>query len=89
MKVIHSNKQKSNLAFLYNKGILDKARNAQTIHQQMVQFINNPTYESLSNAKHIRDILERATVNIFLLKSFLKSLFIRIVPNHQILQHLK
>ncbi|CAF3064392.1 unnamed protein product [Rotaria sp. Silwood2] len=44
-----------------NEGHPDKARNAQVIHQQMVQFINNPTYESLANAKHIRDNLERAT----------------------------
>ncbi|CAF2078968.1 unnamed protein product [Rotaria magnacalcarata] len=44
-----------------NEGQLDKSRNAQAIHQQMVQFINNPTYESLSNAKHIRDNLERAS----------------------------
>ncbi|CAF4602568.1 unnamed protein product [Rotaria socialis] len=44
-----------------NEGQPDKARNAQAIHQQMVQFINNPTYESLSNAKHIRDNLERAS----------------------------
>ena len=28
----------------------------------MVQFINNPTYECLANAKQIRDRLERTTV---------------------------
>ncbi len=43
-------------------GNLDKARNAQALHQQMLQFINNPTYETLASAKHIRDILERALV---------------------------
>ncbi|UJR24936.1 hypothetical protein I4U23_006300 [Adineta vaga] len=45
-----------------NEGNHEKARNAQAIHQQMIQFINNPTYESLPNAKHIRDMLERATI---------------------------
>jgi len=48
--------------FFFCTGNLDKARNAQAIHQQMVQFINNPTYESLPNARHIRDMLERASV---------------------------
>ncbi|CAF4961456.1 unnamed protein product, partial [Rotaria sp. Silwood1] len=44
-----------------NEGFPEKARNALAVHQQMIQFINNPTHESLVNAKHIRDNLERAT----------------------------
>ena len=44
---------------------IDRVRHAQAIHQQMLQFINNPTYEGLANARHIREILERAFVRIF------------------------
>ena len=35
-------------------------------------FINNPTYESLANAKHIRDVLERATVINLIFKILLE-----------------
>jgi hypothetical protein len=65
MKVIQNRLTKNiylSFLFFFCKGNVDKARNAQAIHQQMVQFINNPTYESLPNARHIRDMLERASV---------------------------
>jgi hypothetical protein len=48
-----------------NEGNNDKLRQVQSIHQQIVQFINNPTYETLTNAKHFRDMLERIPVNKF------------------------
>ncbi|CAF3494790.1 unnamed protein product [Adineta steineri] len=44
-----------------NEGNQNKARNLQLLYEQMVQFINNPTYESLPNAKNLRDSLERAS----------------------------
>lgn len=41
---------------------MEKARHAQLIYQQVVQFITNPTYEGLPQAKHIRDMLEKVPV---------------------------
>ena len=55
-------------SFLYI-GNQERARSVQVIHQQMLQFINNPTYESLPHAKHIREMLERASVSNFHLAS--------------------
>ena len=46
------------------EGNLNKAREFQGIYHQMAQFVTNPTYEYLNNAKQIRAMLERATVNI-------------------------
>jgi hypothetical protein len=47
----------------YFIGNNEKLRQVQSIHQQILQFINNPTYETLANAKHFRDMLERIPVN--------------------------
>jgi hypothetical protein len=44
-------------------GNTEKLRQVQSIHQQILQFINNPTYETLANAKHFRDMLDRIPVN--------------------------
>lgn len=46
---------------------MDKARHIQAIHQQIVQFIQQPTYENLNQAKQIRDMLEKAAVRFLFL----------------------
>jgi hypothetical protein len=48
-------------------GNTEKLRQVQSIHQQIIQFITNPTYETLANAKHFRDMLDRIPVNKFFL----------------------
>lgn len=45
-----------------NEKNIDKARYLQQVHQQMVQFINNPTMESIGTARNIRELLERAVI---------------------------
>jgi len=53
-----------NITISFSKGNTEKVRQVQSIHQQILQFINNPTYDSLANAKHFRDMLDRIPVNI-------------------------
>lgn len=45
-----------------NDGNNDKLRQAQAVHQQIIQFVNNPTLETLNTAKHLRDMLDRIPV---------------------------
>lgn len=47
---------------IFHTGNNDKFRQVQAIHQQILQFITNPTIETLNNAKHFRDMLERIPV---------------------------
>ena len=47
---------------VYATGNTDKVRQVQSIHQQIMHFVNNPTFEALANAKHFRDMLERLQV---------------------------
>ncbi|CAF4804122.1 unnamed protein product [Rotaria sp. Silwood1] len=42
-----------------NEGNTEKIRQVQSAHQQILQFISNPTYESLPNARRFRDVLEQ------------------------------
>ncbi|UJR23878.1 hypothetical protein I4U23_026850 [Adineta vaga] len=42
-----------------NEGNNEKVRQVQSIYQQILQFINNPTHESLTIAKQYRDMLDR------------------------------
>jgi hypothetical protein len=57
------------MSSLFILGNTEKLRQVQSIHQQILQFINNPTYETLANAKHFRDMLDRIPVNyLFYLK---------------------
>ncbi|CAF4612181.1 unnamed protein product [Rotaria socialis] len=42
-----------------NDGNTEKLRQVQLAYQQIMQFINNPTYETLPNAKRLRDVLEQ------------------------------
>ncbi|CAF1971604.1 unnamed protein product [Rotaria magnacalcarata] len=44
-----------------NDGNTEKLRQVQLAYQQIMQFINNPTYETLPNAKRLRDVLEQIT----------------------------
>lgn len=64
-----------------NENNLEKLRQVQMIQQQIVQFVNNPTYEAVPTAKNFRDVLERIPVRVqiefpsidFLLSSNLES----------------
>ncbi|CAF0886338.1 unnamed protein product [Rotaria sordida] len=42
-----------------NEGNTDKVRQVQSVHQQILHFINNPTYEYLPHAKRLREILDQ------------------------------
>ena len=74
MKVIQINNQVFILLLLFillkQKGNAEKTNQIQSIYQKVLQFVTNPTYENLSNAKNIRDMLERTFVGIFLKKYF-------------------
>ena len=48
-------------------GNTDKVRQVQLVQQQIIQFVNNPTYETLANAKHFRDMLDRLQVQTIIL----------------------
>lgn len=64
-----------------NEKNIDKVRHVHQIHQQMVQFITNPTMENINSARHIRDLLERSMVkqkynilfHIFIYKTSIES----------------
>ena len=49
-----------------NEGNNEKLRQVQSIHQQILQFITTPTYETLAHARNFRDMLDRIPVNIFI-----------------------
>ncbi|CAF2869142.1 unnamed protein product [Rotaria sp. Silwood2] len=42
-----------------SEGNTEKVRQVQSAFQQIISFINNPTYESLPNAKRFRDVLDQ------------------------------
>ena len=59
-----------------NEGNNEKVRQVQSIYQQIGQFVNNPTYESLANARQYRDMLERISVrSLFFFKYLTSSWF--------------